>query len=951
MIDYKPAHVIGCGVLKYDLPDAVRRTGAEASTEYLEGGLHAVPNELRRRLQLSIDAASRSGKVERIIIGYGICGRGSVGIHARNVPLFIPKVHDCIALFLGSDKRYHEEFANNPGTYYISAGWFEENVQPKGNKIFVEKSREETLRHKSFDYFKERYGEENAAAITRFYNSWQRNYKRSAFIDTGAGEREKYHSYAQSLADEFGWEYKELEGTTNLLEQMLTADGGTEEILYVPPEHVTEFNAMTKSLIAVPLWDRSADTQKKGRGPGGRAVKDNRHEPGKSRDKGSSTLSEPEKRRLGLGIDAGGTYTDAAIYDFSTKKVLSKAKALTTKWDFTIGINEAIDKLDPETLSAIDLVSVSTTLATNAIVEGHGQKVGLILMPSHVFDPEKIENNPSTVVKGRLTISGKEVEPIDEEEIRRVATEMKTKDKVTVFAVSGYGGSVNPVHELAVKEIIIRETGLYVCCGHELSDLLNYYVRANTAVLNARIIPLLEQFIYDVEQSLHHRGIDIPIMVVKGDGSLMSTELARYRPIETILSGPAASISGARFLTGREDAVVIDVGGTTSDIGCISSGSVEICPQGAAVGGWRTHVKALNMSTVGLGGDSAIRIEEQDLQIGPRRIAPMAWLASRFDLTKPIAYLRSHIDYFLSTTKPMQFFALTGSGETFELTGEETRIMEALKQGPCSLLELAERTDAGHWMMLHTSRLEQHYLITRCGLTPTDLLHVEGKLNLWDYKIAHEMAELTAGRIKIPLGTFIERVFDKINNKITEELIKKQLSLDLEDEKLNASLPWQVVMTNIIDRGNNKRMQLKAQFMHPVIGLGAPVHFFLERLDRTIEGEVIVPPNAEVANAIGAITSSVTVTKRLHIVPNAEGRFSVQGLAEQKQFGTFEEAAGFAEESLKDEVLRMARTAGTSEQYIDLDVDDRITKTADGSELFLERILEATITGIPDLVQ
>jgi N-methylhydantoinase A/oxoprolinase/acetone carboxylase beta subunit len=946
MIDYKSAHVIGCGVLKCDLPDAIKRTGVEAGTEYLDGGLHAVPNELRRRLQLAIDAASRSGKVERIIIGYGICGKGSEGIHARNVPLFIPKVHDCIALFLGSDKRYHEEFANNPGTYYISAGWFEENVQPKGKKIFVEKSRDETLRNKSFDYFKERYGEENAAAITRFYNSWQKNYKRSAFIDTGAGEREKYHSYAQSLADEFDWEYKELEGTTTLLEQMLTAVKGTNEILYVPPEHVTRFNAVTKSLIAVPLWDRSTENKKKER-----ASKKSRNTADTDVDKGPSPPSGSKKRRMGLGIDAGGTYTDAAIYDFTTKKVRSKAKALTTKWDFTLGINEAIDKLDPATLTAIDLVSVSTTLATNAIVEGHGQKVGLILMPSQVFDPKKIENKPSAVIKGRLTISGKEVEPIDEKEIRRVAAEMKTRDKVTVFAVSGYGGSVNPVHELAAKEIIIRETGLYVCCGHELSDLLNYYVRANTAVLNARIIPLLEQFIYDVEQSLQHRGIDIPIMVVKGNGSLMSTELARYRPIETILSGPAASISGARYLTDREDAIVIDVGGTTSDIGCISGGSVEICPQGAAVGGWRTHVKALNMSTVGLGGDSAIQIEEQNLHIGPRRIAPMAWLASRADLTKPIRYLRNHIDYFLSTTKPMQFFTITDSGEKFELTKEEVRIMEALKQGPCSLLELAERTGAGHWMMLHTSRLEGHYLIARCGLTPTDLLHVEGKLTLWDWKLAREIAELTAGRIKISLTTFIERVFEKINNKITEELIKKQLGLDLEDEKLNSSLPWQIVMSNIIDGGSNKRMQLEAQFVYPVIGLGAPVHFFLERLNRTIEGEVIVPPHAEVANAIGAITSSVTVTKRLHIVANAEGRFSLQGLSEQKQFDTFEEANTFAEETVKQEVLRMARTAGTSEEYIDLDIDDRITKTADGSELFLERILEATVTGIPDLVQ
>ncbi len=639
---YKPIHSIACGVLRLDMAEVARKTGVEISEEYLEGGLHSVPTELRKQVQERIDAASESGVVTKIMIGYGICGRGTAGLYARNVPLVIPKVHDCIALFLGSNKKYREEFSKNPGTYYISAGWFEEKVQPTSGRnektIFNEKARGNDLRNLSYDYLEQQYGTDNAEEITKFYNSWKKNYKRSVFIDSGAGDKEKYAAYARDLADEFGWNYEEIIGTGDLLEKLITADKDSEDILWVPPDHVTEFNAMTKQLMAVPQWKTKKEkdevaAESTQTGPLSTLDSDSQASIQTDQEPSERVLRVRKKRRMGLGIDAGGTYTDVAVYDFERKKVLSKGKALTTRWDFTIGIENAIDRLQPGLLPSIDLVSVSTTLATNAIVEGHGQKVGLLLMPSGVIDQDKIENSPVAVIKGKLNISGTELEPIDPEQIARIALEMKEKDGVSVFAVSGYGGSVNPVHELKVKKILIEETGLYVCCGHELSDLLNFYVRANTAVLNARIIPLLEKFIQDVERSLLERGINVPIMVVKGDGSLMSTELAQYRPIETILSGPAASIAGARFLTGVEDATVIDIGGTTSDIGCINQGAVEVCPQGASVGGWRTHVKALNMSTVGLGGDSSIQVEDQEVIIGPRRIAPLSWLAQDSDIT------------------------------------------------------------------------------------------------------------------------------------------------------------------------------------------------------------------------------------------------------------------------------------------------------------------------------
>ncbi len=289
-------------------------------------------------------------------------------------------------------------------------------------------------------------------------------------------------------------------------------------------------------------------------------------------------VKETANLKIGLGIDAGGTYTDTVIYDLSKGKTICKSKALTTKWDFTLGIGEAMAGLDQEKLSQVEMVSLSTTLATNAIVEGEGQKVGMIIMPPYGrFEPEDIPYEPKAVISGQLEITGKEISPVDEKEVKGIVRRMVAKDEVKAFAVSGYAGAINPAHELKVKRIIREETGLFVTCGHELSDILNFKTRAHTAMLNARIIPKLAKLLLDLEKVLEKLGIFAPIVVVKGDGTLMSAEMAKERPVETILSGPAASVAGARHLTGLKSALVVDMGGTTTDTAALADGMVSVC--------------------------------------------------------------------------------------------------------------------------------------------------------------------------------------------------------------------------------------------------------------------------------------------------------------------------------------------------------------------------------------
>ena len=949
----KKVIVLACGVLRMDIAELERRFDLEIETSYLEGGLHNVPNELRTRLQEAVDRVSGSREYERIILGYGVCGRGTVGLYSRDVPLVIPRVHDCISLFLGSDAAYRKEFAGCPGTYYISAGWYDEQVQPKGEKSLEKRPQDEALWNKGKEYFAERYGEKNAEAISRFYSSWQKNYSRAAFIDTGAGDRETYGSYAKDLAEEFGWEYKRIEGTQDLLEKMFDPDPSRypSEILVVPPNHVTEFDPKGKGLIAVPVWKREEDfdeTVVSGAETPTETPTDTPTAAGPSAPPEGSVAGSGRNRRRGLGIDAGGTYTDAAVFDFAGKNVLTRAKALTTKWDFTVGITEAIDNLDSSYLKDIDLVSVSTTLATNAIVEGYGQKVGLLLMPSGVFDPRQIHNESFAVIKGRLDIAGREQEPVDVDEVERVVMKMRDKDGVNVFAVSGYAGSVNPEHELAVKAVIENTTELHVCCGHELSDLLNFYVRANTAVLNARIIPLLEQFIEDVERSLEKRNISAPVMVVKGDGSLMSSSMAKERPIETILSGPAASIAGARYLSGLVDATVVDVGGTTSDIGTIREGSVEVCPTGSRVGGWRTHVRALDMNTVGLGGDSQILLEDRKLSIGPRRIAPISWLGARNDIARALDYVERKLDYYLATTRPIEFLMATGKAPSKLPDTTEKKLLEVLEKGPASIVELTERMDLGHWLMLQSARLEEEYVVQRCGLTPTDILHVRGEMDLWDSEAAARLLRIVAERAQMDPAEFGEEVFRRITDRLLSELIRKQLELPRgADEAVGDCPVCDAVMANIL-AGGNARFRINAEFKHPIIGLGAPVGFFTREIPDKVDAEILIPPNADVANAVGAITSFISVVKRAHVVPTLEGGFAVQGLPRAERFEELEAAHAYAVKALEAEVIRLAEEAGTSQRKVHMHIDDRMTTIADGSELFLERILTASITGLPD---
>ncbi|ACN15693.1 putative hydantoinase/oxoprolinase fusion protein (hydantoin converting enzyme) [Desulforapulum autotrophicum HRM2] len=928
MEDKKTIHIIGCGVLAPDIKHIAQKEGLNVKMNFLPGGLHNSPDELRRRLQEAIEQSASDPLCSRIVVGYGVCGMGSVGIRAPRVPLVFARVHDCIALFMGSDRAYKREFEKYPGTFYISAGWYKEKEVPKekkSEKIWV------GTESMGCQDLKDQYGEEGGGKIIDFFSSWHHNYKRAAFIDTGVGTSEKSAEYAWEMAEKYNWKYERIQGDLSLMTRLLTQETSDGEIVIVPPGHVTIFSAQANGLDFAP----DSDSTLSGGGEPRHLVYDEENNHGLS-------------IHYGLGIDAGGTYTDVSVYDFNDKKIVDKNKALTTKWDFSIGIDEVLSGIDPDVLSKVELVSVSTTLATNAIVEGEGQKTGLILMVSggHVSD-ELISHTPRCNVKGQINISGNEVEPVDEDEIRNAVRHMLEKEGVTAFAVSGFAGAINPDHELAVKRIINEETGLVACCGHELSDLLNFVVRAQTAVLNARIIPRMIKFFRELGDVLKKRGIHAPMMVVKGDGTLMSAAMAKERPVETILSGPAASVAGARLLTGLEEAMVVDMGGTTTDTADICEGLVDVCESGANVGGFVTHVKALDMRTVGLGGDSLIRWNQNEFVIGPRRVGPIVWAhAAHPQGVKPaLQYMESHRLSMLSQTL---LVAMEGK-ISFVPTPQEQKVYDLLRKRPHTPEELLPHLKILAVQFLPLERLEESGLVQRCGLTPTDLLHVKGEFTKWDAEPAHFMVNIMSFFSKKPKKELIDTLLNQMEIDLALELLKKQMARDFAMDEMENTPVFKQLMEQIVNPGNS-RYAISARFNHPIIGIGAPVHYFLPQAGKRVNAQVIIPEDADVANAVGAITSHIMIKRKLSIKTNSFGRFVVEGVAGNKQFISIGQAETWAVEYLKDHVQELGRCAGTSCKTVAMDIEDQVVNTSGGIPLFLGRTIVATLSGRPDMV-
>jgi N-methylhydantoinase A/oxoprolinase/acetone carboxylase beta subunit len=660
---------------------------------------------------------------------------------------------------------------------------------------------------------------------------------------------------------------------------------------------------------------------------------------------------------IALGIDTGGTYTDAALVDYETGRVLAAAKSLTTKHDLALGISRAIGAVLTEPANGraeIGLVSLSTTLATNALVEGQGAPVGVILIGyegriAPDADLAAALNTPHVaLVGGGHDSGGRELAPLD---VAAIAQAVRAQQRqVAAFAVSGYFGARNPEHELAARAIIRELTDKPVTCGHELSTRLDALRRATTVALNASLIPLLCDLLDAVTRTLAARGITAPLMVVKGDGSLISADVARERPVETILSGPAASVVGAMALGGQPDTVVVDMGGTTTDISVIRDGNPVLSPEGATVGGWRTMVEAIEVYTCGLGGDSQVtRDESGELQIGPARVTPLAILA------------RAHPAIIGELEQQLQRDRQPGDGEFLVLQRHEWRevagappfesaLRAALDQGPVSSARLRQIVSHPGLYARYLERLVREGLVVRAGLTPTDCAHVLGWYHEWDARAADLGARIMARRCGCERDELCRRVVARTVQLGAYHTVRAILAS--EGLLPNRGGLDESLVARALSDANGSMLHVSLQVHQPITAIGAPSPTYWPRSAKLLSAPLLVPENAHVANAVGAVAGSVVVRLKAQVTPSEDSTcYLAFAPGERREFAGAEEAVAFATEHCTALARTQALAAGAANVRVSVARHDHSAPVGPAAEeeSYLYTDLIVTAAGRPAL--
>ena len=656
---------------------------------------------------------------------------------------------------------------------------------------------------------------------------------------------------------------------------------------------------------------------------------------------------------LFLGIDTGGTFTDAVLWR-EDGGVVASAKALTTRHDLAEGIAGAVRAVMAQggiSAQAIALVSMSTTLATNALVEGVHAPAALVMIGFEPADLSRdgldkaLGNDPVIFCPGGHDIYGKE-RPLDLDPLEAVLESWK--GRFSGVAVAGYFAVRNPAHEQAAADLIATRTGLPVTCSHHLTSKLGGPRRALTTLLNARLVPVLARLLGSMESFLADEGITAPLMVVRGDGALVSAAFARARPVETILSGPAASLAGARALTGVADAFVADIGGTTTDIALLDGGAPRLDPEGATVGGWRTMVEAVAMRTYGLGGDSEVAVDGEGLKaglkLGPRRVVPLCLAAHLWPgdvapvLERQLAAPRPH-------RLEGRFAWRSEHGAPDGLPAAEARLLEALTDRPKPLTDVVTQQA----QLPAIERLRARGLVRISSFTPTDAAHAIGLQSGWDGDAARLGAALLARRkdgggreLTRTIPEMAQAVLDAVQRRAAETVMETAFFAEGQDGAALMASPLAQMALDGMEGTAVPAIRLD----RPVIGLGASAGLHFSRMEARTGQPLIVPEHAGVANAVGAVAGQVRLPAEATVTQMPDLRFRVTTGASIRDVAGETAALETAREMASEAAWALASAAGAD--TCELTLDEKIEATEiDGQRFFVSATVRAVAAGRP----
>lgn len=642
---------------------------------------------------------------------------------------------------------------------------------------------------------------------------------------------------------------------------------------------------------------------------------------------------------LGLGVDTGGTFTDAAIVDLDSKKVLAKAKAPTTYHDLSIGIVGAVEAavggngIRPED---IKLVGLSTTLATNSILQGRGGDVGLIGIGWTPQADWAFGAKRSAFVRGGYDSMGRRLEALDEAGLEAAIDDVCKE--VDAVVISGMFSVANPIQEASAKGLVQSKYNLPVVMGHDMTAELGIYERTVTSVLNAKLLPIINDFLTSMERSLLSRGIDASIYVFKGDGGLMSLPVARERPVDTVLSGPAASLMGGRAISNLDSCLVVDLGGTSTDIAYLEGGFPRLNMEGSMVGKWRTRVRAIDIWTAGLGGDSSVTMDDKgNLTIGPDRVVPMAMAAKDRPALRKRMVDANTLTFFLPVRK-----------EGPALSVKERRVLQFVwERDNCTLFEAINGIDDVVFVEEQLVALRKRGYIQQTGLTPTDIMHVKGIYTAGDTEASVAALKVFAGKYGDESERLADMIMDLMVTRIGEEVVKKAVVDQGGD--LPESSGFDMLLRASTGSRYLKDLDMRARPKVPIVGVGAPAEVFIKPLEARLDCPVLIPENHDVGNAVGAVLSQVTETATVRIFPK-DFKYIVFGPGSSPmEYSNYDSAmaAGksYAEYFVKERIKR----TGATGVIVKLDVDEHRFCDGYGQEMkFTNWVdLTATATGKP----
>lgn len=661
---------------------------------------------------------------------------------------------------------------------------------------------------------------------------------------------------------------------------------------------------------------------------------------------------------IGIGIDTGGTYTDAVIYDMGSKSILASAKSLTTKENLKTGIEDVLNKMPKESLQKCEMIALSTTLATNACVEHKGGSGKLIFIGVPRETLEEVYSTYGMESLDDIYLLECKLEPKPEngaepdwerfqKDLPFLCSHCDCISIVQLYAKE-YHGSM----EQKAADIIRARYDLPVIMGHELFPDLNVFRRGSGALLNARLIPIIYQFLEAVKTVFAAKALQVPTIIVRSDGSLMSEEFTCLRPVETLLCGPAASIMGALELTNEENAVIVDMGGTTTDIAIVKNHLPVRVHKGIKIGNWKTFVKGLFVDTFGLGGDTAIHYDfDGVLRLENERIIPLCMLADAYPrITGELKELserpKGHTFYL------HEYLCLIKDIDSSGNYSDTDRLLcHILKQGPLILEKAARAVDKDVYT-LNTEKLEKDGIILRSGLTPTDIMHIKGDFQKYRKDASYYAADFVAKYAGITVGQLCDNIYNMITQKLYCNLVRILIT---EQYPSYRGEEFQPQLTELITH-SYQSAQAKDEFFSTrfttqatLIGVGAPTHIFLDKVASLLGTKAVIPQYASVANAVGAIVGNVSVTREAELKPlyeedTAQG-YQVTTQNEHKTFEEYEDAYAYAAQAAETLARQSAVQQGAKGELTVFSETVRHNVTVGNGSLLLSEIISVTATG------